>query len=155
MSAFSPLIVHAGDRGVVVWDFAEGRNHIRRLLGAEQTAGRLSFFESRLAPRTAVAAHTHANEDEYWYFLADGMEVSLGAEVVVARAHTLVAIPAGTEHAVRNAGDTDAGSVFFTTPGGLENFFAGLAELVAAGGGTPEERARFFESTGTTFPRRG
>ncbi len=155
MSAFAPVIVHSDDGSVVVWDFAEGRNHIRLLLGADETAGRLSFFESVLARGQSVSAHTHANEDEYWYFVDDGMEVALDGTPVAARANTLVAIPAGTLHAVRNPTSAPIRSVFFTTPGGLEAFFAGLAELVAAGGGTAEERARLFESTGTSFPRRG
>ena len=150
MTAFEPIVVNSGDQSVVVWDFADGGNHIRCLLGAKETAGRLSFFEHRLAPDQAIAAHVHEDQDEFWYFLDDGMVVSLGGQTITTRACSLVAIPAGTVHEVRNGGQEPVKSIFFTTPGGLEQFFAAVAALVASGTARPEDFARAFSESGTS-----
>ena len=151
MSAFAPVIVGSDDQSVAVWDFVEGQNHIRCLLGAAQTAGRLSFFEHRLAPNQTITAHVHKDVDEFWYFLDDGMVVRLDDRLIETKARTLVAIPAGTLHEVRNGGTSVIQSVFFTTPGGLEHFFAGMAALIATSDPRPEDFARLFEESGTSL----
>jgi hypothetical protein len=77
--------------------------------------------------------------------------VQLGDEKVGVEANTLVAIPAGTEHAVFNPGDAEVRAVFFTTPGGLEEFFAGLSRLLASAESKPEDFAQLFQATGIGF----
>ncbi len=152
MSAFEPRVVNTDDEDVTVWDFANGDNHIRRLLGSDHTAGRLSFFESVLAPGFVVKAHVHRDEDEYWYMLDPGIEVQLGTHRRPIAPGSIVAIPAGTIHEVANIGTEKARSLFFTMPGGLEDFFTGLADLARAKA-PPEQFAALFERTGTSFPR--
>jgi mannose-6-phosphate isomerase-like protein (cupin superfamily) len=151
MSAFEPMIVQSDEERVAVWEFGEGRNHIRCLISAADTSGRLAFFENRLSPGAAIPVHIHHHEDEYWYIIDDGLEVQLGAEMVAIKANTLIAIPAGTEHAVFNTGDTQVRAVFFTTPGGLEAFFEGLSKLLESPEAKPADFANLFERTGTTF----
>jgi mannose-6-phosphate isomerase-like protein (cupin superfamily) len=151
MSAFEPMIAHSDEARVTVWEFGEGRNHIRCLISAADTAGRLAFFENRLSPGATIPAHIHHHEDEYWYVIDDGLEVRLGAEMVVVKANTLIAIPAGTEHAVFNKGNAQVRAVFFTTPGGLEAFFEGLSKLLGSPESRPEDFAKLSETTGTTF----
>jgi mannose-6-phosphate isomerase-like protein (cupin superfamily) len=151
MSAFEPIIVQSDEERVTVWEFDEGRNHIRCLISAADTAGRLAFFENRLSPGAAIPVHVHYHEDEYWYIIDDGLEIQLRGEMVAIRANTLIAIPAGTEHAVSNKGDTQVRAVFFTTPGGLEAFFEGLSKLLESPESKPADFAKLFETTGTTF----
>ena len=152
MNAFEPRVVHTNDPDVTVWDFANGDNHARRLLGADQTAGRVSFFESVLAPGFVVNAHIHRDEDEYWYMLDSGIEVRLGDRRIPVAGGTVVAIPAGTLHEVTNSSASKVRSIFFTSPGGLEHFFTGLDDF-ARRGASPAEFAQLFERTGTTFPQ--
>ncbi len=152
MSAFEPLVVHTNDPEVTVWDFANGDNHARKLLGADQTSGRVSFFESVLAPGFVVSAHIHRDEDEYWYMLDSGIEVRLNDRKIPIACGTVVAIPAGTIHELTNASHAKVRSIIFTNPGGLELFFAGLADLLKSGA-QPSDFAALFERTGTTFPK--
>ncbi len=154
MSAFEPRVVSSDDPGVTVWDFMDGENHVRQLMGADQTAGRLSFFESVLAPGVVITAHIHREVDEYWYMLDGGIEVLLGGRQIPVAAGSIVAIPAGTLHELRNAADTSVRSIFFAIPGGLEDFFAGTSDLLASGA-KPADFAALFERTGTVFPRNG
>lgn len=152
MSAFEPRVVNTNDPDATAWDFFNGDNHVKKLLGADQTAGRLSFFESVLAPGFVVSAHVHRDEDEYWYMLDSGIEVRLGDRRIPVAAGSIVSIPAGTLHEVTNAGSSKVRSIFFTMPGGLEEFFAGLDELARRGAG-PLEFGALFERTGTSFPQ--
>ena len=46
-------------------------------------------------------------------------------------------------------------SVFFTTPGGLEHSFTGMAALLASGYARPEDLARLFEDSGTSLAPHG
>ena len=151
MSAFEPMIVQSDDERVTVWEFGEGRNHIRCLISAADTAGRLAFFENRLSPGATIPGHIHHHEDEYWYIMDNGLDIQLGAEMIAVKANTLIAIPAGTEHAVFNTGDAQVRAVFFTTPGGLEAFFEGLSKLLDSPESKPEDFTKLFEATGTTF----
>jgi mannose-6-phosphate isomerase-like protein (cupin superfamily) len=151
MSAFEPVIVQSDQERVTVWEFDEGRNHIRCLLSAADTAGRLAFFENRLSPGAVVPAHIHHNEDEYWYMIDDGLDVQIDSERIAIKANTIIAIPAGTEHAVFNTSDTNVRAIFFTTPGGLEEFFEGLNKLLASPESKPEDFAQLNQATGITF----
>ena len=63
MSAFEPVVVHSDEARVKVWEFDEGRNHIRCLISAADTAGRLAFFENRLFPGASVPAQIHHYRD--------------------------------------------------------------------------------------------
>jgi cupin superfamily acireductone dioxygenase involved in methionine salvage len=71
--------------------------------------------------------------------------------MITVRNRTLIAIPAGTEHAVFNTGDAQVRAVFFTTPGGLEAFFEGASNLLGSPEGAPAEFTKLYEATGTTF----
>jgi len=150
MSAFEPIVVQSDDEKVNVWEFGK-ENHIRCLISAADTAGRLAFFENRLSPGATIPVHIHHHEDEYWYFMDDGLEVQLGTEKLTIKANTLIAIPAGTEHAVFNRGNALVRAVFFTTPGGLETFFEGLSKLLQSPESKPADFTKLFETTGTTF----
>ena len=152
MSAYPPVIVHSAQPSLRAWSFSTGANQVRCLLESSQTAGKLSFFESVLSPGVIVTAHVHDSEDEYWYMLDAGLEVRLGSEKARIEPSTVVAIPAGTLHELVNTGDTEVRSLFFTTPGGLEDFFAGIDGLNRSSESTSADFARLFESTGTRFP---
>jgi mannose-6-phosphate isomerase-like protein (cupin superfamily) len=150
MSAFEPIIVQSDDRSVKVWEFGED-NHIRCLASAVDTAGRLSFFENRLSPGAAIPLHVHHHEDEYWYVFDDGLKLRLGTKMINVKAKTLIAIPAGTEHAVFNTGPKVAGAVYFTTPGGLEAFFEGVSNLLGSLESEPADFIKLYKATGTTI----
>jgi len=150
MSAFEPKAVQSDEEKVTVWEFGK-ENHIRCLIRAEDTSGRLAFFENRLSPGAKIPVHTHHREDEYWYIMDDGLEVQLGPERLIVKANTLIAIPAGTEHAVFHTGHALVRAVFFTTPGGLETFFQGLSKLLQSPESTPADFTKLYDATGTTF----
>ena len=150
MSAFEPIVVQSDDEKVTVWEFGK-ENHIRCLISAADTSGQLAFFENRLFPGAKIPVHIHQHEDEYWYIMDDGLEIQLGTERLIIKANTLLAIPAGTEHAVFHTGNALVRAVFFTTPGGPETFFEGLSKLLQAPERGPADFTKLFETTGTTF----
>jgi mannose-6-phosphate isomerase-like protein (cupin superfamily) len=155
MSAFEPVVVQSEQDRVTVWEFDVGRNHVRCLLSAADTAGRLAFFENQLKPGATVPAHIHHNEDEYWYMLNDGLDVQIGDKTVAVAANSVIAIPSGVEHAVFNTSGSEVRALFFTTPAGLEEFFEGLSRLLASPDSNHEAIAGLMKEKGITFTTLG
>jgi quercetin dioxygenase-like cupin family protein len=113
----------------------EGRFSAVLLLASEATGGRLSLVEHPLAPRALGSpVHTHRNEDEYSVILAGRVGAQLGDQVVHGGPGDVIAKPRGIPHAFWNAGDEPARVLEIITPGGFEEYFAALGELLASGG---------------------
>ena len=111
---------------------------VRFMVGGAESGGGFSLVEHPLAPRAlASPLHRHTNEDEYSYVLSGRVGAQLGDEVVYGEAGDLIAKPRGQWHAFWNAGDEPASVLEIISPGGFEQYFADLAEVVG-GGGEPD-----------------
>jgi mannose-6-phosphate isomerase-like protein (cupin superfamily) len=108
---------------------------VRHVLPSGSTEGRFALIEHSIPPRTLGAPmHTHEREDEYSFVLTGRMGTQVGDDVLEAGPGDLVLKPRGVPHAFWNAGDEEVRLLEIISPGGLEQFFADLAPLLAAEG---------------------
>lgn len=118
-------------------------------LGALLLAGRgdtrgPAFAVHDLAPRALGSpVHTHSREDEWSFVLTGRVGVQVGGSSSAADPGDLILEPRGVPHAFWNAGDEPAGLLEVITPGGFEDYFRALAELLAVEG--PPDLARLGE----------
>ena len=99
-----------------------------------------SVFEFRAAPGFSTGVHVHGHIEEYFYVLDGAFEFVLGDERVQAGRGAFVFVPPGTPHGFGNAGSTPATLLLTTTPPGHEDYFAGLAEVLANPGPPDAEK---------------
>ncbi|WP_327287751.1 cupin domain-containing protein [Streptomyces sp. NBC_01198] len=101
-------------------------------LYGRDTGGEVSIVEHPFAVGIITAPHRHTGEDEHSIvlegeigFRSDDSEVVLGAGGYITK-------PRGQMHAMWNAGDVPGRIVEIITPGGFEDYFRQLGELLAA-----------------------
>jgi mannose-6-phosphate isomerase-like protein (cupin superfamily) len=101
------------------------------LAGSRDTASGPAFVVHDLAPRALGSpVHTHTREDEWSYVLDGEVGVEIAGSTTVARPGDLVLKPRGIPHAFWNAGGSPARFLEVITPGGFEDYFAALAEVL-------------------------
>ncbi len=101
------------------------------LAGSRDTGGTAAFVVHDLAPRALGSpVHTHPREDEWSYVLGGEVGVELDGSATVARPGDLMLKPRGVPHAFWNAGDAPARLLEVITPGGFEDYFAALGEVL-------------------------
>jgi quercetin dioxygenase-like cupin family protein len=105
--------------------------HVAFKLRGEQSGGRLTAFESVVAPGEGPPLHKHANEDETLYVIEGEMRFKLGDELQTGPVGSFVFIPRGTQHTFQNVGDKPARMLIHFSPSGMERLFDGLAALDA------------------------
>jgi quercetin dioxygenase-like cupin family protein len=95
------------------------------------SGGSLCVLEVEIPPKTLVKPHMHSREDEYTLVLDGAVGVRIGDRDDEAGPGDYLVKPRGTAHAMWNAGTTPAKVVEMLTPGGLEEYFAELAPVLA------------------------
>jgi quercetin dioxygenase-like cupin family protein len=95
------------------------------------TGGALCVLEVEIPPSTLVKPHMHSREDEYTLVLDGAVGVRIGDRYDEAGPGDYLAKPRGIPHAMWNAGTTPARVAEILAPGGLEEYFAELAPLLA------------------------
>lgn len=94
-----------------------------------------AFVVHDLAPRALGSpVHTHSHEDEWSFVLTGRVGVQVGGSSSAADPGDLVLKPRGVPHAFWNAGDDPARLLEVITPGGFEDYFSALAEVLAVEG---------------------
>jgi len=132
-------IVHADDAVPLL----EGPLGALLLAGHGDTGGP-AFVVHDLAPRALGSpVHTHTREDEWSFVLTGRVGVQVADSSSVADPGDLVLKPRGVPHAFWNAGDDPARLLEVITPGGFEDYFSALAEVLAADG--PPDLTRLVE----------
>lgn len=106
---------------------------VRFMIGEDEGEGRFSLVEHPMPPRSLGAPlHTHAHEDEFSYILEGRVGLQLGDKVIEAGPGDLVFKPRGVPHAFWNPGDGPARLLEIISPGGFENYFREMADVLAA-----------------------
>lgn len=99
------------------------------------TSGGASLVEHTLAPGLLGAPpHLHTREDEISYVLEGQLTVQIGEKVITAGPGEIVVKPRGLFHAFWNAGQETVRFLEVISPGGFEDYFAALEQLVPADG---------------------
>jgi mannose-6-phosphate isomerase-like protein (cupin superfamily) len=73
-----------------------------------------------LEPGQGVEGHVHRNEDDSFLVLSGTLSALVGDEEIAAGAGTFVLVPAGTRHAIWNAGPDVVTFVNVHAPGGFD-----------------------------------
>jgi quercetin dioxygenase-like cupin family protein len=118
---------------------------------SEHTGGALSVVEHPFASRSLVPPHVHTREDEFSIVTAGAIGFRSGADEVVLGAGGYIAKPRGEMHAMWNPTDGESRMIEIISPGGFENFFHDLADLVASGSFDAEAMGSFAEAYGLFF----
>jgi mannose-6-phosphate isomerase-like protein (cupin superfamily) len=84
------------------------------------------LLEFKAAPGAEPLAHTHDNEDEFFYLVDGEMTFQVGDLTVEARAGSWVAVPRGTLHSFKARSEQVTLLVMYT-PAGFERFFQELS----------------------------
>jgi quercetin dioxygenase-like cupin family protein len=95
----------------------------------QETGGRVTAFETVVAPGLGPPLHEHANEEETLYVLEGEVRFKLGDRVVSGPPGAFVFVPRRTPHSFQNVGDTPARLLIHFTPSGMERFFEEFADL--------------------------
>jgi quercetin dioxygenase-like cupin family protein len=100
-------------------------------VGASDTGGALTAFESIAAAGEGPPLHQHPGQDEVLYVIQGRLRVKLEGAIQEAPAGSFVFIPRGAPHTWQNAGDDEARLLVVFTPAaeGMEQFFERAAQL--------------------------
>ena len=123
-------IVDLGSVKPIRWAGESGR----WLLRSSDTGGLYSFFEVTSPIGEGPPPHIHHDVDESFYVIEGEYEIRLGEEVHKATPGTLVYGPRGTIHAFVNTWNAPSRMLCVATPGGIEEWFENLGELLSADG---------------------
>ncbi|MGP3925234.1 cupin domain-containing protein [Streptomyces sp. 8N616] len=129
MSKTERKIVSRDDVEPVCWFGEEGRFLLRK----EDTGGLYSFYQITTQPGSGPPLHIHETADEAFFINKGRYEFEVGGVSEVVEAGTVVYGPRGVPHRFLNVGDEPGQLLVIATPGGVEDFFIGLAELTANG----------------------
>jgi mannose-6-phosphate isomerase-like protein (cupin superfamily) len=122
---------------------------VRFLIDGDDAEQRFSLVEHPMSPRALAAPlHLHTREDEYSFVLEGRMGALLGEEIVEAGPGDLVFKPRNQWHTFWNAGDEPCRILEIIAPGGFENFFDELVDVVNAGEPDPETMQDLFARYG-------
>jgi uncharacterized cupin superfamily protein len=114
--------------------------------------GHVLIFEQQIHPGTLMPAHRHTDETQGAYVMAGTIGFWVDGEEVVAGPGSYVVRPAGSVHALWNAGEDVARMLEITTPAErYQAFVLGLAELAARSNVTHEALAEHGARYGTTL----
>lgn len=105
-----------------------------KAVGAE-TGGTLAVYEFVVPPATAgPPLHIHRSWDEAFYVLEGEMTFLIDGRTSTAPAGSFVFIPRGIPHTFWNESAAPARQVTVFNPAGIEEYFAEVSRVMAAGG---------------------
>ena len=105
---------------------------------SEDTGGSFAFFEYTAPPGFGgPPPHIHRRMIEVFYILEGELTLHLGERTVKATPGTFGLVSPGTTHTFSNAGSTPARFLILVSPGGFEEYFEELPEIIARHGYPP------------------
>jgi quercetin dioxygenase-like cupin family protein len=98
---------------------------------AGQTNGHWSMIEYTLpASLPGPQPHYHKKTQEMFYVLNGTLQFSLDGKTIDAPAGTLVVVPEGAVHTFRNVSEDSVKFQVWFSPGGMEQYFIDVQELI-------------------------
>jgi quercetin dioxygenase-like cupin family protein len=120
----------------------------------ELTGGAFAVVEHPVDPGVVVEPHIHTYEDEYSYVLEGTVGVRVGDHESEVGPGSYVLKPRGVLHTFWNAGPAPARVLEIISPAGFERFFEELADLMADGLDSDDDRIdSLLKRYGLTFDR--
>ncbi|GAA4557745.1 cupin domain-containing protein [Planotetraspora kaengkrachanensis] len=111
-------------------------------LYSRDNGGEVAIVEHPFAVGTITPPHLHTREDEHSIVLEGEIGFRSGDDEVVLGPGGYITKPRGQMHAMWNAGKTPGRIIEIITPGGFENYFRELGELLASVEATPAVNLR-------------
>ncbi|MEU7768642.1 cupin domain-containing protein [Nocardia sp. NPDC049190] len=102
-------------------------------LYSRDNGGEVAIVEHPFEVGAITAAHRHTREDEHSIVLEGEIGFRSDADEVVLGPGGYITKPRGQMHAMWNAGSVPGRIIEIITPGGFENYFRELGELLTAG----------------------
>ena len=141
-----PMVVRPGEGRVTV----DGPVGVVEILHGRRSDGVISIVEHPIVPGVLVPPHTHTDFDEWSYVLEGRVGARIGDQEFTAEPGSYILKPRRIMHAFWNAGPAPARIIEIITPAGFEDFFAGVGEMLRAGGVDASQIAALRASHGTT-----
>jgi quercetin dioxygenase-like cupin family protein len=107
------------------------------LATGEETGGAFFLAEISVVPGGGAPPHIHHREDESFHVVEGSLTIQVGGDTITASAGDFAFLPRGIAHSFKNTGDGYAKALVFTTPAGLEGFFAEVFEPATDRTATP------------------
>jgi quercetin dioxygenase-like cupin family protein len=135
--------------GERVAPFEDGRTMLLKIGPSLTRSQELFIATEEMPPATAIPLHRHDRHEEALFLHRGQVTVTVGARQVVAKAGTLVYIPAGTWTGVENTGRDTASVVGIFAEGEVEPCFTRLVQRPSAADSVRLERhcAMIFKGT--------
>ncbi|KAA3660144.1 MAG: cupin domain-containing protein, partial [Chloroflexi bacterium] len=113
-----------------------GQRVVTAKVKSVETGGRWSLVEYVAPPHfTGPPPHFHREMSESFYVLSGELSVAVENEVSTHSAGSFVNVPAGMTHTFANQLDHPTTFLIWMSPGGFEQYFADLHQLIATEGG--------------------
>jgi quercetin dioxygenase-like cupin family protein len=100
-------------------------------LGNADTNGAAVIFQHDVPPMLGPPLHRHSREDEWFYVLDGEITFEIDGQRTILRTGGSAFVPRGTAHTFKNFCDSSAKLLVMVTPGGFQQFFEELAELLS------------------------
>ena len=101
----------------------DGRANVKIKIPKQQGVTSISFLASIVPANDAILVHKHLNEDEFIFIRQGSGSFTLGEKEHVVKAGSIIFIPKGVWHGLKNTGTEDIGLFFGYSPAGFEGFF--------------------------------
>ncbi|MGZ3846360.1 MAG: cupin domain-containing protein [Flavisolibacter sp.] len=108
----------------------DGRAVVKIKISKRQGAASLSLLNSTVAANDAIRVHKHLNEDEFFFIRQGTGLFTLGDREHAVASGSMVFIPKGTWHGLKNTGTEEIANVFGYSPAGFEDFFRELGTAI-------------------------
>lgn len=127
-SGFEGVIVNENEGEA--FRLRDGRAVVKIKISKRQGPTSMSVLTSTVATNDAIHIHKHLNEDEIFFIRQGTGLFTLGEKEHNVQVGSLIFIPKGVWHGLRNTGTEEIATVFGYSPAGFEDFFKELGTPV-------------------------
>jgi quercetin dioxygenase-like cupin family protein len=123
-SDFEGIVVNENDGEP--FRLRDGRAVVKIKISKRQGAASMSVLTSTVPTNDAIRIHKHLNEDEIFFIRQGTGLFTLGESEHPVSAGSIIFIPKGIWHGLKNTGTEEIATVFGYSPAGSEDFFKEL-----------------------------
>jgi quercetin dioxygenase-like cupin family protein len=123
-SEFEGIVVNENDGEA--FRLRDGRAVVKIKISKRQGPASMSLLTSTVPTNDAIRIHKHLNEDEMFFIRHGTGLFTLGDREHAVAAGSIIFIPKGIWHGLKNTGAEEIATVFGYSPAGFEDFFKEL-----------------------------